>query len=180
MWNLRYMSESLSSRRSNRLRFSANFDDLGIAALTIDKITEGATPPAPAVVPARTLAVLEPLCAFHDPGGGREGFLSFRVRDSDRTLLTIDFTDIPTRTLHLMCRAETVRGESCWRAFNTRRRLFAGRSDPLCVSERTRCGRDPMGGLTVSVTARLVFGCDCHAQPVSRDAAREIAFSQVL
>src|SRR5262249_31225972 len=86
------------------LALSARLRRRGITPLTIDKIAEGANTSRAAVVHARTLEVLEPLGVV--PRMLSEGVRVpiFRIRDRDRTLLAVDFTEIPSPyAFTLMC-----------------------------------------------------------------------------
>jgi 2-polyprenyl-6-methoxyphenol hydroxylase-like FAD-dependent oxidoreductase len=86
------------------LALSAELRRRGIAALTVDKIAEGANTSRAAVVHARTLEVLEPLGVV--PAMLAEGVKVpiFRIRDRDTPLLTVDFKEIPSAYAYtLMC-----------------------------------------------------------------------------
>jgi len=159
------------------LALSAELRRRGIEALTIDKITEGANTSRAAVVHARTLEALEPLGVVPTILEAGVRVPIFRVRDSDRTLLTIDFTDIPSAyAFTLMCPQN--RTEAILLA-----RLQALGGDVVRPAEATavRVGRDSvaveilMGGVTRVVTTRWVVGCDGMHSRV-RDHAG-IAFS---
>lgn len=78
------------------LTLSAELRRRGIESVTVDKVAEGANTSRAAVVHARTLEVLEPLGIV--PQMLDEGLKVpiFRVRDRDRTLITIDFQQIPS------------------------------------------------------------------------------------
>jgi 2-polyprenyl-6-methoxyphenol hydroxylase-like FAD-dependent oxidoreductase len=72
----------------------------GIMATIIDRQAAGANTSRACVVHARTLEVLEPLGAAADLLARGLKVPVFRVRDRDRALLTIDFSEIasPTRS----------------------------------------------------------------------------------
>ena len=159
------------------LALSAELRRRGIEALTIDKITEGANTSRAAVVHARTLEALEPLGVVPTILEAGVRVPIFRVRDSDRTLLTIDFTDIPSAyAFTLMCPQN--RTEAILLA-----RLQALGGDVVRPAEATavRVGKDSvaveilMGGVTRVVTTRWVVGCDGMHSRVRDDAG--IAFS---
>jgi 2-polyprenyl-6-methoxyphenol hydroxylase-like FAD-dependent oxidoreductase len=125
------------------LALSAELRRRGIEALTIDRITEGANTSRAAVVHARTLEALEPLGVGPTILEAGVRVPIFSVRDSDRTLLTIDFTDIPSAyAFTLMCpqnrlsdpagEASALGGDVC-----------AHRSDRCACRKGQRCGRDP-------------------------------------
>src|SRR5262245_47894844 len=86
------------------LALSAELRRRGIEALIVDKNAAGANTSRAAVVHARTLEVLEPLGVV--PRMVTEGIRVpiFRMRDRDRTLMTLDFKDIPSAyPFTLMC-----------------------------------------------------------------------------
>jgi 2-polyprenyl-6-methoxyphenol hydroxylase-like FAD-dependent oxidoreductase len=75
-----------------------------ISPLIIDRLPAGANTSRAAVVHARTLEVLEPLGATADMLAQGVKIQMFRVRDRDRALLTVDFSDIPSAyPFTLMC-----------------------------------------------------------------------------
>jgi 2-polyprenyl-6-methoxyphenol hydroxylase-like FAD-dependent oxidoreductase len=159
------------------LALSAELRRRGIDALTIDKIAEGANTSRAAVVHARTLEVLEPLGVV--PTMLQEGVKVpiFRIRDRDRTLLTLDFKEIPSAyAFTLMCpqnRTEAI--------LLARFQELGG--DVVRPAEATalRVGPDraeadiTMDGVIRTVNARWVVGCDGMHSRVRDDA--EIAFS---
>ncbi len=79
------------------LALAAELARRGIAALIIDRGPAGANTSRACVVHARTLEVLEPLGATRDLLAQGVKVPIFRIRDRDRTLITIDFSQIPSR-----------------------------------------------------------------------------------
>ena len=159
------------------LALSAELRRRGVEALTIDKIAEGANTSRAAVVHARTLEVLEPLGVVPTMLEAGVKVPIFRVRDSDRTLMTLDFRDLPSAyAFTLMCPQN--RTEAILLA-----RLQALGGDVVRPAEATavRVGQDLvevdilLNGVTRVVTARWVVGCDGMHSRVRDDAA--IAFS---
>src|SRR5260370_9913120 len=77
------------------LALAAELTRLGTRPLIVDRQPAGANTSRAAVVHARTLEVLEPLGATTDllAQGGKVPI--FHVRDRDRTLITINFSEIP-------------------------------------------------------------------------------------
>jgi len=159
------------------LALSAELRRRGIEALTLDKIAEGANTSRAAVVHARTLEVLEPLGVV--PTMLNEGLKVpiFRIRDRDRTLLTLDFSEIPsTYAFTLMCPQN--RTEAILLA-----RLQELGGDVVRPAEATalRVGPDraeadiALNGVAHAVNARWVVGCDGMHSRVRDDA--QIAFS---
>ncbi len=159
------------------LALSAELRRRGVEALTIDKIAEGANTSRAAVVHARTLEVLEPLGVVPTMLEAGVKVPIFRVRDSDRTLMTLDFRDLPSAyAFTLMCPQN--RTEAILLA-----RLQALGGDVVRPAEATavRVGQDLvevdilLNGVTRVVTARWVVGCDGMHSRVRDDAG--IAFS---
>ena len=159
------------------LALSAELRRRGIEALTIDKVSDGANTSRAAVVHARTLEVLEPLGVVPAMLAAGVRVPIFRVRDSDRTLMTLDFADIPSAyAFTLMCPQNLT--EAILLA-----RLQALGGDVVRPAEATavRVGQDRvevdilLSGVTRVVTARWVVGCDGMHSRVRDDAG--ISFS---
>ena len=68
----------------------------GVDAMIIDQQPAGANTSRACVVHARTMEVLEPLGVTRDLLAEGIRVPIFRIRDRDRPLLTIDFSDIPS------------------------------------------------------------------------------------
>ena len=68
----------------------------GVDAMIIDQQPAGANTSRACVVHARTMEVLEPLGVTRDLLAEGVKVPIFRIRDRDRPLLTIDFSDIPS------------------------------------------------------------------------------------
>jgi 2-polyprenyl-6-methoxyphenol hydroxylase-like FAD-dependent oxidoreductase len=159
------------------LALSAELKRRGIDALTIDKIAEGANTSRAAVVHARTLEVLEPLGVV--PTMLNEGIRvpTFRIRDHDRALLTVEFNDIPSRyPFTLMCpqnlteaillaKLQELGGDV----------LRPAEACALRVSAEDVTADIAMNGTTQTVHARWLIGCDGMHSRV-REAA-DIPFS---
>jgi 2-polyprenyl-6-methoxyphenol hydroxylase-like FAD-dependent oxidoreductase len=159
------------------LALSADLRRRGIDALTVDKSAEGANTSRAAVVHARTLEVLEPLGVL--PRMLQEGLKvpTFRIRDRDRTLLTLDFREIPSAyAFTLMCpqnrteaillaRLQELGGDVVRPAEAIALRVEADHAEVDIAFD----------GVTRTVSAHWVVGCDGMHSRV-RDDAR-IAFS---
>jgi 2-polyprenyl-6-methoxyphenol hydroxylase-like FAD-dependent oxidoreductase len=144
------------------LTLSAELRRRGIAALTVDKIAEGANTSRAVVVHARTLEVLEPLGIV--PQLLKEGLQVpiFRIRDRDAVLVTIDFREIPSKYAYtLMCpqdrteailleRLQTLGGEVARPAEVT----------DLQLTENGALVEIACDGSAQQVAARWVVGCD--------------------
>jgi 2-polyprenyl-6-methoxyphenol hydroxylase-like FAD-dependent oxidoreductase len=78
------------------LALAAELSRLGVNPLIIDRQAAGANTSRACVVHARTLEVLEPLGLTADLLAGGVKVPIFRIRDRDRSLLTIDFSSIPS------------------------------------------------------------------------------------
>ncbi|MEP6622637.1 MAG: FAD-dependent monooxygenase [bacterium] len=159
------------------LALAAELRRLGIEALIVDKVAEGANTSRAAVVHARTLEVLEPLGVVPTMIGQGVVVPTFRVRDRDRTLFTLDFTEIPSEfALTLMCpqdRTEAI-------LLGKLKELGGGVVRPAeAVSFRFAQDAIQVGivheGAKHDVSARWVVGCDGMHSAV-REAAH-IAFS---
>jgi 2-polyprenyl-6-methoxyphenol hydroxylase-like FAD-dependent oxidoreductase len=159
------------------LALAAELRRRGIEALTIDKISEGANTSRAAVVHARTLEVLEPLGVVRTML--KEGLKVpiFRIRDHDRTLLTLDFSEIPSiYAFTLMCpqnrteaillaRLQELGGEIVRPAEAAALRVRPDGADVDIV----------LNGVVHAVSARWVVGCDGMHSRVRDDAG--IAFA---
>jgi 2-polyprenyl-6-methoxyphenol hydroxylase-like FAD-dependent oxidoreductase len=159
------------------LALSAELRRLDIDVLTIEKMVEGANTSRAAVVHARTLEVLEPLGVV--PRMLDEGVKVpiFRIRDHDKALLTVDFTEIPSRyAFTLMCpqnRTEAI----------LLSKLQEQGGEVVRPAEATAIRTGPAGvavdvlvnGAPRVVSARWVIGCDGMHSRVRDDA--KIAFS---
>jgi 2-polyprenyl-6-methoxyphenol hydroxylase-like FAD-dependent oxidoreductase len=159
------------------LALSAELRRRRIESLTIDKIADGANTSRAAVVHARTLEVLEPLGIVPTMLKAGVKVPIFRVRDRDRTLLTLDFTELPSPyAFTLMCPQNHT--EAILLA-----RLRALGGDVVRPAEATavRVGQDRveadicLDGVTHVVTARWLVGCDGMHSRVRDDA--DIAFA---
>jgi len=78
------------------LALAAELKRRGINAVIVDQQPAGANTSRACVVHARTMEVLEPLGVTHDLLAEGVKVPVFRIRDRDRPLLTIDFSDIPS------------------------------------------------------------------------------------
>ena len=91
------------------LALAAELRRHGKAPLVIDRQAAGANTSRACVVHARTMEVLEPLGASADLLAQGIKVPIFRIRDRDRTLVTIDFDDIPSPyRFTLMCPQDRV------------------------------------------------------------------------
>jgi 2-polyprenyl-6-methoxyphenol hydroxylase-like FAD-dependent oxidoreductase len=78
------------------LALAAELDRLGVSAAIIDRQVAGANTSRACVVHARTLETLELLGVTRDLLAEGVKVPIFRIRDRDRPLLTIDFSEIPS------------------------------------------------------------------------------------
>jgi 2-polyprenyl-6-methoxyphenol hydroxylase-like FAD-dependent oxidoreductase len=78
------------------LALAAELKRRGVNAVIIDQQPAGANTSRACVVHARTMEVLEPLGATRDLLAEGVKAPVFRIRDRDRPLLTIDFSDLPS------------------------------------------------------------------------------------
>jgi 2-polyprenyl-6-methoxyphenol hydroxylase-like FAD-dependent oxidoreductase len=78
------------------LALAAELKRRGVNAAIVDQQPAGANTSRACVVHARTMEVLEPLGVTHDLLAEGVKVPVFRIRDRDRPLLTIDFSDIPS------------------------------------------------------------------------------------
>jgi 2-polyprenyl-6-methoxyphenol hydroxylase-like FAD-dependent oxidoreductase len=79
------------------LALSAELSRRGLKPLLIDRQAAGANTSRACVVHARTMEVLEPLGVTQDLLTEGLKVHIFRIRDRDRPLLTIDFSNIPSQ-----------------------------------------------------------------------------------
>jgi 2-polyprenyl-6-methoxyphenol hydroxylase-like FAD-dependent oxidoreductase len=78
------------------LALAAELSRRGVKPAIIDRQAAGANTSRACVVHARTLEVLEPLGVTRDLLAEGVKVPIFRIRDRDRSLLTVDFSDIPS------------------------------------------------------------------------------------
>src|SRR5215472_7907113 len=78
------------------LALAAELKRRGVNAMIVDQQSAGANTSRACVVHARTMEVLEPLGVTRDLLAEGVKVPIFRIRDRDRPLLTIDFSDIPS------------------------------------------------------------------------------------
>src|SRR5690348_5864092 len=78
------------------LALAAELSRRGIKPVIVDKQAVGANTSRACVVHARTLEVLEPLGITQDLLAEGVQVPIFRIRDRDRSLLTVDFSGIPS------------------------------------------------------------------------------------
>jgi 2-polyprenyl-6-methoxyphenol hydroxylase-like FAD-dependent oxidoreductase len=78
------------------LALAAELKRRGVNAMIVDQQPAGANTSRACVVHARTMEVLEPLGVTRDLLAEGVKVPIFRIRDRDRPLLTIDFSDIPS------------------------------------------------------------------------------------
>src|SRR5215467_11901623 len=78
------------------LALAAELKRRGVNTVIIDQHPAGANTSRACVVHARTMEVLEPLGVTRDLLAEGVQVPVFRIRDRDRPLLTIDFSDIPS------------------------------------------------------------------------------------
>ncbi len=144
------------------LTLSAELRRRGFGAVTVDKIAAGANTSRAAVVHARTLEVLEPLGVVAQMLEEGVKVPIFRVRDRDRTIITIDFREIPSKyAFTLMCpqdrteaillaRLQVLGGEV----------LRPAEVAALEVTEKGARADIEVNGSTQQVAARWLIGCD--------------------
>jgi len=135
---------------------------LGKAPLVIDRQAAGANTSRACVVHARTMEVLEPLGASADLLAQGIRVPIFRIRDRDRTLVTIDFADIPSPyRFTLMCPQDRVE-----RILLNQLERRGGAVARPC--ELVRCASSAAGvdaqvrrdGRTETIRAQWLVGCD--------------------
>jgi 2-polyprenyl-6-methoxyphenol hydroxylase-like FAD-dependent oxidoreductase len=158
------------------LALSAELRRRGIEAVTVDKVAEGANTSRAAVVHARTLEVLEPLGVVPQMLGKGLKVPIFRVRDRDRTLISIDFQQIPSvYAFTLMCPQNLTEA-----ILLARLQALGGDvirpAEVINVDLGTNGARIEIdaGGTTQTIAARWVIGCDGMHSRVREAAA--IAF----
>jgi 2-polyprenyl-6-methoxyphenol hydroxylase-like FAD-dependent oxidoreductase len=78
------------------LALAAELSRRGVSAAIIDRQAAGANTSRACVIHARTMEVLEPLGVTRDLLAEGIKVPVFRIRDRDRSLLTIDFSQIPS------------------------------------------------------------------------------------
>ncbi len=144
------------------LTLAAELWRLGVKPVTVDKLVEGANTSRAAVVHARTLEVLEVLDVV--PQLLKDGLKvpMFRVRVRDKTLISVDFKDIPSKyAFTLMCpqnRTEAI--------LLTRLRALGGavmHAAEVNAMELTADGARVSvfeNGWLQHIDARWVIGCD--------------------
>jgi 2-polyprenyl-6-methoxyphenol hydroxylase-like FAD-dependent oxidoreductase len=89
------------------LSLATELKRLGLSALVLDRLAEGANTSRAAVVHARTLEVLEPSGATDELLVRGLKVPTFRIRDRDKVLLSISFDGLDTRyPFALMCPQE--------------------------------------------------------------------------
>jgi 2-polyprenyl-6-methoxyphenol hydroxylase-like FAD-dependent oxidoreductase len=154
------------------LALSAELRRRGIAALTIDKLAEGANTSRAAVVHARTLEVLEPLGVVPTMLNDGVRVPTFRIRDRDRPLLTVEFKDIPSNyPFTLMCPQNRTEAILLARLVE-----LGGHVIRPAEASQLRVGPDfvaadiVVNGTTETVNARWVVGCDGMHSRVRDDA----------
>jgi 2-polyprenyl-6-methoxyphenol hydroxylase-like FAD-dependent oxidoreductase len=144
------------------LALAAELRRQGADPLIIDRQTAGANTSRACVVHARTLEVLEPLGVPADLLGQGVKVPIFRVRERDRVLITIDFSEIPSAyPFTLMCPQNQVEG--C--LLGHLEDLGGGVIRP---SEFVRCEaldshvetEVRIEGMTKTVKAQWLIGCD--------------------
>jgi 2-polyprenyl-6-methoxyphenol hydroxylase-like FAD-dependent oxidoreductase len=135
---------------------------LGVEPMILDRQAAGANTSRAAVIHARTLEVLEPLGVTPRLLAQGVEVPRFRVRDRDRTLITIDFANIPSDYKYtLMCpqdRTERILGERLAELGGAVERPvelvdLVEREDRVEAQLRT-------GAEIRTVTARWLVGCD--------------------
>jgi 2-polyprenyl-6-methoxyphenol hydroxylase-like FAD-dependent oxidoreductase len=155
------------------LALGAELKRLGISSLILDRQEAGANTSRAAVVHARTLEVLEPLEVT--PELLREGVIVpiFRVRDRNRILTSISFTELETKyPFSLMCpqnRTEAIllrRLESLGGAVNRPSEVVAVRPGETGVQVQFK-----KGDVLNTVHAKWLVGCDGMHSVVREQAA---------
>jgi 2-polyprenyl-6-methoxyphenol hydroxylase-like FAD-dependent oxidoreductase len=144
------------------LALAAELKRLGTAALIIDRQPAGANTSRACVVHARTLEVLQPLGATNDLLAEGVKVPIFRVRDRDRALVAIDFTEIASPyAFTLMCPQDRV--ERC--LLNHLEGLGGEVVRPLelagCELSKSHVDvRLRSNGKTQTINTRWLIGCD--------------------
>jgi len=144
------------------LTLAAELMRQGVKTGIVDRQAEGANTSRAAVVHARTLEVLEPLGVSQEIIQQGIKVPTFRVRDRDRALITIDFTGIPSAyPFTLMCPQNTTE-----RILLRRLEALGGnvaRPSEFIGSnwDGTHVNAQISGnGVTSTVKARWLVGCD--------------------
>ena len=96
------------------LALAAELTRRGTNPLIVDRQPAGANTSRACVVHARTMEVLEPLGVTEDLVAHGIKVPIFRVRDRDRALLTIDFSEIPSRYPFTLMIPRTGSNVTCW------------------------------------------------------------------
>jgi 2-polyprenyl-6-methoxyphenol hydroxylase-like FAD-dependent oxidoreductase len=144
------------------LTLAAELMRQGVKTGIVDRQAVGANTSRAAVVHARTLEVLEPLGVTQEIIQQGITVPTFRVRDRDRTLITIDFRGIPSAyPFTLMCPQNRTEGILL-------RRLEALGGNVVRPGEFIRSDWDgthinaeiSANGATSTVKARWLVGCD--------------------
>ena len=145
------------------LALAAELIRRGIDPVIIDRQAAGANTSRACVVHARTLEVLEPLGETTDLLALGVKVPIFRIRDRDRTLITIDFSEIDSPyPFTLMCPQDRIERTLLEPPAKIRRRRCA--AVPVCQlqaigSEISRRGLR-INGAARTVTAKWLIGCD--------------------
>jgi 2-polyprenyl-6-methoxyphenol hydroxylase-like FAD-dependent oxidoreductase len=159
------------------LALAAELSRRGVNPVIIDRQAAGANTSRACVVHARTLEVLEPLGATQDLLGEGVKVPIFRIRDRDRSLLTIDFSGIPSFYRYTLMipqnRVEEIlrqhlEGMGCEVARPCELVRFAASASQVEIEVRT-------GGSAQSVRAQWLIGCDGMHSTVREQSG--IAFS---
>ncbi len=131
------------------LTLAAELARVGVPSVTIDRQPAAANTSRAAVVHARTLEVLEPLGVTSQLLDEGVKVPVFRVRDRDRTLITIDFKDIPSAyPFTLMCPQDRIE------------RILLGRLETLGGGVSRPC---TLSGF-VSDVDRVTASIDCDGE----------------
>jgi 2-polyprenyl-6-methoxyphenol hydroxylase-like FAD-dependent oxidoreductase len=144
------------------LALSAELRRRGFEPLTVDKIVEGTNTSRAVVVHARTLEVLEPLGLVPQLLEAGLKVPIFRIRDHETPLITIDFSEIPSKyAFTLMCPQARTEASLLARlqalgGAVVRPREVTG----LTVTEDRARVHITGEGSTQEVAARCVIGCD--------------------
>ena len=146
--------------------------------MIIDRQAAGANTSRACVVHARTMEVLEPLGVTRDLLAEGVKVPIFRIRDRDRSLLTIDFSDIPSvYRFTLMIPQNRVGADpaAAPRSLGPQR-YAAVRARPVLM-RRTRQveAQVQTDGSTQSIRAQWLIGCDGMHSKVREQSG--IAFS---
>jgi 2-polyprenyl-6-methoxyphenol hydroxylase-like FAD-dependent oxidoreductase len=155
------------------LALAAELRRRGAEALIVDRQPAGANTSRACVVHARTMEVLEPLGATSDLLELGVKVPIFRIRDGDRTLVTIDFSEIPSAyPFTLMCPQDRV--ECC---LQTHLEALGGSVIRPCEVVRIVEAESHVdvqvreGDTTRTIRARWLIGCDGMHSTVRTQAA---------